>query len=281
MVMAGKILVMGATGTIGRPLVAALVAQGQDVRAASRAATPMTGAEALRFDMADASTHAPAFAGVDRAFILAPTGTMQIVESLKPLVALAAQNKVKVVLLSVFGVDADDSIPYRQVELFLEASGTPYVILRPNWFADNFHTFWRAGLAHGQIALPAGEGKTSFIDVRDIAASAAAALTTDAFDGQALVLTGPEALSYAEAAAILTTVLGKPVHYTALSDPAFISILTSAGVPEAYAGFLATIFYPVREGWTGAVTGDVERVTGKAPLSLADYARDHAADLGA
>jgi uncharacterized protein YbjT (DUF2867 family) len=186
---------------------------------------------------------------------------------------------VKIVFLSVFGVDADDSIPYRQVELKIIASGAPYVILRPNWFADNFHTYWKAGIEHGQIAVPAGEGKSSFIDVRDIADSAAAALTSTAFDNKAFNLTGPKALSYGEAAAIISQAIGKPVGYSAVSDDVFIGILTGAGVPKDYAAFLASIFYPVREGWTSAVTGDVETLTGHAPRSLETYVADHVAAL--
>ena len=108
------------------------------------------------------------------------------------------------------------SIPYRQVEIAIEKSGVPYVILRPNWFADNFHIFWKAGIDHGVIAVPAAEGKTSFIDSRDIAASAAAALTSSRFDGKAFNLTGPAALSYGEAAEILSAVLGRKIAYQPL-----------------------------------------------------------------
>lgn len=277
--MAGKVLVLGATGNVGRPLVTALLAKGEAVRAASRSGKPVEGAEGVVFDYADPATIGPAFEGVDRAFIMAPAGTVDPKGSLLPVVEAAIARKVKVVFLSVFGADMDDAIPYRQVELALERSGIPFVALRPNWFADNFHTFWKAGLNHGVIALPAGEGKTSFIDARDIAASAAAALTTDRFDGQAFALTGPEALNYGEAAAVLSQVIGRPVTYTPVDDDTFVSILTGAGVPQDYARFLASIFVPVREGWTGAVTDGVATLTGTAPRSLEAYAKDHAETL--
>lgn len=127
--------------------------------------------------------------------------------------------------------------------------------------------------------MPAAEGKSSFIDVRDIAESAAAALTTNRFDGQAFNLTGPEAVSYAQAAQILSGVIGKPVAYTPIDDQAFIGILTGAGVPGDYAGFLASIFHPVQEGWTAAVTDHAQLLTGKPPRSLATYAREHATAL--
>lgn len=277
--MTGKILVIGSTGTIGTPLVKALLAKGESVKAASRTGKAAEGAEGVRFDYTDASTYTDAFDGVDRLFLILAGGRLDAIDALTPVVEEAARRKVKIVFLSVFGVDADDSIPYRQVELKIIASGAPYVILRPNWFADNFHTYWKAGIEHGQIAVPAGEGKSSFIDVRDIADSAASALTSTAFDNKAFNLTGPKALSYGEAAAIISQAIGKPVGYSAVSDDVFIGILTGAGVPKDYAAFLASIFYPVREGWTSAVTGDVETLTGHAPRSLETYVADHVAAL--
>ncbi|TRA91409.1 SDR family oxidoreductase [Rhizobium rhizogenes] len=277
--MTGKILVIGSTGTIGTPLVKALLARGESVKAASRTGKAAEGAEGVRFDYTDASTYTDAFDGVDRLFLILAGGRLDAIDALTPVVEEAARRNVKIVFLSVFGVDADDSIPYRQVELKIIASGAPYVILRPNWFADNFHTYWKAGIEHGQIAVPAGGGKSSFIDVRDIADSAAAALTSTAFDNKAFNLTGPKALSYGEAAAIISQAIGKPVGYSAVSDDVFIGILTGAGVPKDYAAFLASIFYPVREGWTSAVTGDVETLTGHAPRSLETYVADHVAAL--
>ncbi len=277
--MTGKILVIGSTGTIGTPLVKALLARGESVKAASRTGKAAEGAEGVRFDYTDASTYTDAFDGVDRLFLILAGGRLDAIDALTPVVEEAARRNVKIVFLSVFGVDADDSIPYRQVELKIIASGAPYVILRPNWFADNFHTYWKPGIEHGQIAVPAGEGKSSFIDVRDIAESAASALTSTAFDNKAFNLTGPKAFSYGEAAAIISQVIGKPVGYSAVSDDVFIGILTGAGVPKDYAAFLASIFYPVREGWTSAVTGDVETLTGHAPRSLETYVADHVAAL--
>ena len=72
---------------------------------------------------------------------------------------------------------------------------------------------------------------------------------------------------------------GRPIAYTPVDDGGFVGILTGAGGPEPYARFLATLFHPVREGWTARVTGDVETLTGHAPRSLATYAQDNAARL--
>ncbi len=272
--MPGKILVLGAGGTVGRPLVRSLLARGETVRAATRDGRAVEGAEGVAFDFADPAAHAPAFEGVDRLHLMLPGGHVAVTQLLSPIVDAAAARGVKVVMQSVFGVDADDSIPYRQVELALERSGVPFVILRPNWFADNFLNYWGHGVLAGEIAVPAGEGASSFIDVRDIADSAAAALTSARFDGRAFDLTGPEALTYAQAAGILSAALGRPVAYRDIPEQPFVEGLIAAGLSADYAPFLASIFAPVRAGWTAAVTPDVETLTGRAPRSLAAWAQD-------
>jgi uncharacterized protein YbjT (DUF2867 family) len=277
--MSTHILVLGAGGNVGRPLVQTLVSKGLKVKAATRSGQPVAGAPGVRFDYQDPSTWATAMDGVDSAYVVLPGGHVQVQALLLPVIAALAERRIKTVFQSVLGVDADDNIPYRQVELTLERSGTPWVTLRPNWFADNFHTFWKAGIDQGTIALPAGAGASSFIDARDIADSAAAALTTHVFDGQAYNLTGPAALGYAEAAALIGPVVGHPVVYQAITDAAFVAQLVGAGVPADYAQFLASIFHPVREGWTAVVSGGVQQLTGHAPRSLATYLQDHAGAL--
>lgn len=275
--MTSQILVLGATGSVGRHLVPALVARGERVKAASRQATPVSGAEAVRFDYADASTHAAAFEGVDHAYVLMPSDNLEVESFLLPVIAAAAQRGVKVVLQSVMGVDADPRDPYRKVELALEGSGARFVILRPNWFADNFHLLWREAVAHGELSVPAGEGASSFIDARDIAACAAAALTSERFDGHAFTLTGPQAHTYHEAAATLSGVARRAIVYRPVGDDDFVAMLQGAGLSEVYGRMLCTLFAAVRDGHTAPVTGVVEQMTGQPARSLARYAADHAA----
>lgn len=272
-----KVLVIGANGTIGQHTVAYLVEQGVAVKAASRSGKAPAGAEGVAFDYTGKTDFDALLKDVSSVYVMVPAGYLNVQELLTPIISEAAKRKVKVVLQTAIGVDADESIPYRQVELALERSGTPYVILRPNWFADNFHTYWLHGVKTGTIAVPAGEGKSSFIDVRDIAASAAAALTKDQFNGKAFNLTGSEALSYGEAAAVLSQALGRILNYQALDDATFVNGLVGAGVPEDYAKFLAFLFYPVRENWTAGVSGAVKELTGKEPRSLQTYVQDNLA----
>ncbi len=112
--MSGKILVVGATGNVGQVLVPELVAAGERVKAASRAATAATiGAEAIRFDQGDPSTYKDAFNGVDRVYVLVPSDRLDISDYLMPILQAAIERKVKVVLQTAFGVDAGrpDALP--------------------------------------------------------------------------------------------------------------------------------------------------------------------------
>jgi uncharacterized protein YbjT (DUF2867 family) len=274
-----KILVLGATGTIGSHLVRNLVDHQESVKAASRQGTSVPGAEAVSLDLTNPATFVPALSGVNRVFAMVPSGNVDPVGLLKPFLEETTKRGIKVVLLTVMGADADERIPYRQLELFLEKQDAPYVFLRPNWFSDNFQSYWLNDIRQGLLAVPAADGKSSFVDARDIAASASAALRSSAFDKRAFTLTGPQAHSYAEAAAILARVIDKPITYTPLDDASFIQRMVGAGVPEEYAQFLAAIFEPVRQGWTAQVTQDVFHLTGKQPRSLESYAMDRKAIL--
>lgn len=280
--MANAILVTTGTGTVGQALVEQLAAAGERVRAGSRAPERIAagaGVEPIRFDFRDPATYGPALDGVDRVFVLVPTGEPAPLELLMPFLeaATAGQGR-KVVLMTADGVQYSDEIPYRKLELLVERSGAPFVILRPSWFMDNFHTYWHALIIQaGVIPVPAADARTAFIDARDIAAAAAAALSSDRFDGRAFSLTGPAALTYAEAAAILAAAAGRDISYAPVEDTDFLQSMITAGLSPEYATMLTGLFGAVRAGAASQTTGAVEELTGRAPISLEQYARDNVA----
>lgn len=275
------ILVIGSTGTVGTPLTEALVAQGHTVRAATRSADhhPVAGAEPVRFDVQDPETFAPALEGVTRLFLMVPPGHADAYAALAPFlqVALARPEIERVVTMTAQGVDAADEIPMRRVELAVEASGKAFVHLRPSWFSQNFHLFWGHGIvAADALTLPAEDALVGFIDARDIAASAAAALTRDDVTlGRAYVLTGPEAITHAQAAAILSEAQGRTITYTSIDDDAFRAMLAPSGLPADYIELLVGLFSFVRMGAASQLTDDVEALTGAAPRPLTAYAHDY------
>jgi uncharacterized protein YbjT (DUF2867 family) len=274
-------LVIGATGTVGSAVLHELVQRGVPVRAVSSraAAASSAGVEWVRADVVSGAGIADAFNGVSRAFVLVPPGHANQHELVIPLVEQAKRSGLeKVVLMTAFGANANPQAPLRLAELALEASGLNYNILRPNWFMQNFNQAWLPGiLASGKVHLPVGDAKASFIDTRDIGAVAARLLAEPGFDREAIDLTGPAALSVAEAVAELSKAAGVSIGYEAITPEAMRAALLGAGLPAAYADFLVLIMGFLAAGYNAPVTDGVRRVLGRDPIAFARYAQDHRA----
>jgi uncharacterized protein YbjT (DUF2867 family) len=274
------ILVTGASGTVGRHVAAALADGNFRVRALSRAPARQPRHPQLdwvRFDYRDHSTFQPALEGVERLFVLSPTGVVDSAGFTSDFLDAALSRVRRVVLLTAQGVERSEAIPHRQLELRIERSGLDYVVLRPTWYADNFHTFWRSQiLERGAISLPAARSRTAFVDARDIAACAVSALVRDEFSRRTFILTGPEALTYDEAAEVLGKECGRTIRYIDVSEEAFVEDVIRQGMPPDYAQMVAGLLVGVRAGGTAAITRDVHTLTGRDPRSLREYAAAHA-----
>jgi uncharacterized protein YbjT (DUF2867 family) len=272
-----RILVVGASGTVGSELSRVLAAQGETVvKATSR---QPGAADQVQLDVVSQAGLKAAFVGVDRAFFLAPPGHTNQEALLAPLINEAkAHGLKKVVLMTAMGANADEDLPMRKAERRLEASGLAYNIIRPNWFMQNFNTFWLHGIQTvGQIFLPVGNAKGSFIDARDIAAVAARLLTSQTFTNRDFDLTGPRALDHTEVAAILTQATGKTIGFTDIMPDAMLQGLLGAGLPEDYARFLVLILGYFKAGHAERTTDAVLQITGHAPRTIEQYAKDYRA----
>jgi uncharacterized protein YbjT (DUF2867 family) len=270
-----SILVVGASGTVGAELSRLLAAQGETVvKTTSR--TP-TAADQVHLDLLSHAGLGTAFASVDRAFLMSPPGHSNQEALLAPLIEQAqAHGLKKVVLMTAMGANADESTPLRKTERRLEASGLAYNIIRPNWFMQNFNSYWLPGIqTAGQIFLPVGTAKGSFVDARDIAAVAARLLTSDDYANQDFDLTGPRALDHAEVAAILTRASGKPIGYTDITPEAMLQALMGTGLPKDYSEFLLLILGFFKAGYAERVTDAVQKITGQAPRGFEGYAEDY------
>jgi uncharacterized protein YbjT (DUF2867 family) len=270
------IVVTGATGNVGRPLVSELAAAGARVRAVTR--TP----EAAGFpDGVEAVYSAvDALPGATTVFL----NSRALGGELADVVALARRSGVtKLVALSAINADDDFSRqPSRfrgdrnkEVEQLAVDSGLDWVSLRPAVFASNFVGMWSAQLRAGDVVGgPYAAASAAPIVETDIAAVAAQALLTDELVGQRIPLTGPQALTNSELVETIGTVLGRPLRY--LEVPAdvvrqrFIGLGLGAEFADAYTAMLADALDK-----PALVTREVEKITGRPATSFAQWVSDH------
>ncbi|MDT0449448.1 NmrA family NAD(P)-binding protein [Streptomyces hesseae] len=266
----GITLVIGATGTTGSRVAAQLTAAGHTVKAASRKAAPVAGAEPVRFDWYDPGTHVTALDGVDRVYVIPPVGDPDPAAVVLPFLRRARAAGVRrAVLLSA------SSIPEGGPAVGLVHQALPgifdeWAVLRPSWFMQNFtgsHLHARSIRTDGIILTATGTGRVGFVDAEDIAAVAVHALTDVRAPNADLVLTGPEALSYDDIATIVTEVTGRPVAHQPLSYEELRDRLAKL-MPEEFAAMLAGMDQSIAQGTEDRVTDSVRRVTGRPARSF-------------
>lgn len=278
--MSETVLVTGATGNVGAEVVKGLLARGEHVRGtvlAREVERLAAGAEPVVFDFEDASTFEAALAGVDRVFLMRPPH-MGDASAFDPfLEAMRAAGVRHVVFLSLLGVERNPVVPHYAIERRLKASGLGWTMLRPSFFMQNLSTTHLADIREGgQIIVPAGRGRTSLIDVRDIAAAAVVVLTSEGHLGRAYALTGAEALTYAECAAILSKACGRPIEYTSPSGQAFARHMASRGFPKDFVTVMRGIYLVAKVRMAGTITHELPRLIGRAPITFRQFADDYA-----
>jgi uncharacterized protein YbjT (DUF2867 family) len=288
--MVGTILVTGATGTVGGEVVKQLSSTGQKVRASVRSATRATSNDKLKdvelveMDYNKPETLVTAFKGADKLFLLTPASP-KAAELAANLVKEAKKNGIKhIVKQSVMGADSELDVAHlrlhRQAEKMIEESGIPFTFLRPNDFMQNFVNFYSPTIkSNNALYLPAEDAKVSFVDVRDIAATAVKTLTDDGNGrhiGKAYTITGPEALSYSRAAEILSNVTGKKISYVNVSDEDTRVGLKAMGWDDWLIDTTLQLFDLYRKGYTSRVSSEVEEILGRKPISFTQFAKDYA-----
>lgn len=278
------ILVTGSTGKVGQPLVAALKKKGVAFKALARSEAPLKaltalGVETVKGDLGDPTSMKVALQGSDKLFLLSSASHFDRLE----IGAIRAAQDVgvkHVVKLSAGGASADSTNPllraHARVERALEDSGLAFTILRPSFFMQNWVAFFSHGIKAGQpVYVNAGEGCLAWIDTRDIADVAAAALTEPGHEGLVYDLTGPEALGFGEVAQRLGQLLGREVAYVPVPDAAAFQAMKGMGMDAWYAYGMVALHQGVRRGLAEATTGTVELITAKAPRTLDAYLKEN------
>ncbi|KZM72145.1 NmrA family NAD(P)-binding protein [Nocardia terpenica] len=263
------VLITGATGTTGSRVAKLLRAQSIPVRLATR--TPGAERAQIRFDW-DTGIFDAALAGVSAVYLVAPTGVADPVPLVTPFVEQARRYGVRrIVLLGSSAIAASDSGLGGLYHLI--RSLPEWTVLRPSWFMQNFlgDSPVAQGVRDGEIVTATGAGRIGFVDAGDIAAVAARALTDPEPHPGELILTGPQALSYAEAAEIITDRIGRPVRHRSASVAEYAARLADSGIPPAYAAMLAGLDDDIRRGAEDRITDTVPRVTGRPARGFHEF----------
>ena len=282
------LLITGATGTIGRPLIDALVNEDVKVRAIThdpQAANLPAGVGVVEGDLSRPATIAPFLDGVTAVFLHPRAVGLAAGE----LLTLARQRGVqRVVALSATNVDdPPDQQPSRyqgdrnkEVEDAAVASGLAWVSLRASFFAANTLRAWGAQIRAGDLVRgPYANFAEAPIHERDLAEVVAHALGSDdlvARRGRRLELTGPQSLTHQQMVATIGEVLGRPLRYQELPPEVAKQGMVQQGIPEAFVEALLAR-YAREVGQPAPVTGEVERVLGRPARTYAEWVADHAA----
>jgi uncharacterized protein YbjT (DUF2867 family) len=264
----GLTLVLGGTGKTGRRVVERLEALDVPVRMGSRSASPA-------FDWADEATWAPVLRGVEKVYLsyypdLAAPGAPEAIAAFTAKAAAAGVRRV--VLLSGRGEPEA-----RECERIVEGSGLEWTVVRASWFAQNFsEDYLLDPVRAGVVVLPAGAVPEPFVDAGDIADVAVAALTREGHAGEVYEVTGPRALTFAEAVAEIGRAAGREIAFVPVSADDYAAALKEHGLPDDVIGFLTYLFTTVLDGRNAAPADGVRRALGREPRDFAAYARETA-----
>lgn len=266
MITKNNILVIGGTGKTGRKVVEGLQQRNQNVRIGSRSNDP-------KFDWNDPATWSDALAGMGKVYItyhpdLAVPGALEAIEGLTEAAKKAGVKKA--VLLSGKGEEEAE-----RCEQVVAGSGLDYTLVRASWFNQNFsESFLLDPILACYVALPMPEARIPFVDTSDIAEVVVKALLDDVHNGKTYEITGPRAITFAEAVKEIADSTGKEIKYQPVSLEAYNAMMQSAGVPADYIWLFDYLFREVlSKEENQVVSADVEKVLGRKARDFSEYAR--------
>jgi uncharacterized protein YbjT (DUF2867 family) len=275
------ILVIGGGSKIGSALIEELRASGEHVRALVRgqesgAALPAE-VETAVGDLAAPDSLRAAMEGVDKVFLLSSPHRDAVQWHRNAIDAARAADVGLLVRSSIIGADRDSPAEFvsahTECDRYLEQSGLEHAIVRPNLFLQNVPESTIPSIdAQGTFYADAGDARISMVDTRDVAAVAAVVMTESGHGGAHYDVTGPEALSYHDVAAKLSSALGRDVTYVDAPDDAVRGALLGFGLDQWFVDALVGLYQDYRrsgtDGYASVVTDTVERLTGRPPRSL-------------
>ena len=282
------ILVTGATGRVGYQLMEALADARADVTAMVRVdarAADLPGTPGHVVASFDDPPAAEVLRGFDRVFLLSPANEEQVeLETVFIDALVAAGHRPHVVKLAADGF-ADPGCEvrfmrsHREVARHLDATGLPATYIAAACYMEDLLEAADTIAKDGTIAAPAGHGRVGFVAASDVAAVAAAVLTGSGHEGATYVVTGPEALRYADVAARFSAVFGREVDFEDQPPARALDGMLAAGLDRWQADGMLELFEWIREGGADTVTDTVREVTGEEPQPLADWLEESRASF--
>ncbi len=277
------IVVTGATGQLGRLTIEALLRRGvpaADIIATGRDIARIKdladrGITVRRADFADADGLAEAFAGADRLLLISasvPVGE-RVANHRRVIDAAVSAGVSLVAYTSTTHADAATTVigaTHGETEEYLRDRGIPSVLLRNGWYLENYTSQLPQILRNGAVVGAAGEGRISAASRADYAEAAAVVLTTEGHTGAVYELGGDASFTLTELAAAISAAAGKQVLYADLPVPDFAQVLAAAGLPAELAKVLADADRGMNRGEMYTNSGDLRRLIGRPPVTLAE-----------
>jgi len=278
--MKETILVTGATGNIGREIISNIDKTLFNIRGTIKSEKDAQrlpkGVEPVILNFEDIGTFSKALKGVSKVFLMRPP-QMGDPKKFHPFIDVCRELKIKqIVFLSLLGVQHNPLAPHGYIEKYIIKSGIPYTLLRPSFFMQNLSTTHCKDIKEcNEIIVPAGKGKTSFIDSRDVGAFGAKVFESASHLNRAYDLTGSEALDYYQVADIISDATKKKVIYTNPSSSEFVKRMKSDGVAKDFVKVMKGIYLVAKLRLAGKITRDFVVVMGREPLTFKQFAEDN------
>jgi uncharacterized protein YbjT (DUF2867 family) len=269
------VLITGPRGNVGSSLIQELLAKGLEPAIADYKIN-QPGENQRLLDFTKPDTFGPALQGIKQIFLVRPPIISDVKKYFVPFLEACQEAKIEqIVFLSLQGAENNSVTPHHKIEKYIQKLNLPYTFLRPSFFMQNLTTTHLKEIQNGEIFIPAGQGKTSFIDVRDIGALAAKVLLEkEPHLGQAYEITGTEALSYYEVAEIISHKSGKKVEYKNPSPFAFYFRKRKEGLARGFVLVMIALYTVAKLGKADQTTPVFEKLMNRQPISFTQFVED-------